>query len=943
MANPREIAEQAFALLQNALSESEARASDLDDQLKRKRSPKNRLEEQLDVLTHRLENVEAERVRWEQQAGQLEEIAEAERAKVAQLKKKLEIAESGPEKLTKKEVNFWRAKAETIDAQIKEYQDRLTALRRELNERDAELEKLRATGAREVEPAEQQPQADDELRRQLEQRDEWLAELRLELHELRAQPTPPLETQAEVETLRSQITSLERALGEASNLRAAAEAAAIRSEHAIADRERAAQEAAAENERALREAAARHEQELREAAGRHDEAMRQTATQQAQALREVADRHEQALRELAERHELSERETATRHEQALAAAAAERELIEREAVAERARIELEAAAERENALAVAAAERERAVGEAVAEHERIAREATAAAEHARATLAEREHRIVELTAEVQQIRNELRQLEELDRSNAGRYEEQVAALTRDTEALRTRIDQDRHETSAARAALELALHEREQKIDRQQQLLLANERSFEDLRNQLAEREQAVTEARRQAEEQRRALEECEREIAGRQRELRDLSDAVAERDGRLAESSTELEQMRASLTTRERDIDSLRESLQDAQHELEQARVTLTANERELISLRETLGTSSRELDELRSAQAGLETKLADAVRDMDAAREQIAGLEVELKEEREHAESLGELANERREHMTKLQEQVEEAEERFADANWRLGKALYFERIVNRRKGLIQKLLGALRAKMKANVALKAGLDGLRTFKQAAEMNQHKLLQRIDSLKADLKEAEETVKRHQGATAAKEELTGAVARATALEERLNTQAELIQSLEADLKTARLTQKAGSEQNDDIARLTKELEAKNQVISQLQADTDDQQRKLAKLRGSESETVRLKALTEKDRSEIDALQREIAQLREALAHQSEVAAASGNNADLEARLKERENSLNRLMGTIKEHEATIKKLTESADSWKRKYQFLASDQPDAYKSDPEK
>ena len=57
--------------------------------------------------------MEAERARWEQEAGHLEEVAEAERVKVAQLKKKLEIAESGPEKLTKKEVNFWRAKAET--------------------------------------------------------------------------------------------------------------------------------------------------------------------------------------------------------------------------------------------------------------------------------------------------------------------------------------------------------------------------------------------------------------------------------------------------------------------------------------------------------------------------------------------------------------------------------------------------------------------------------------------------------------------------------------------------------------------------------------------------------------------------------------------------------------------------------------------------------------
>jgi peptidoglycan hydrolase CwlO-like protein len=195
--------------------------------------------------------------------------------------------------------------------------------------------------------------------------------------------------------------------------------------------------------------------------------------------------------------------------------------------------------------------------------------------------------------------------------------------------------------------------------------------------------------------------------------------------------------------------------------------------------------------------------------------------------------------------------------------------------------------------------------------------------------------------VKRHQGGTAAKEELTNAISRATALEERLNTQAELIQSLEADLKTAKRSHKSGGDKHHEIERLTKELETKSQIIATLEADTDEQQRKLSKLRGSESETVRLKALTAKDRSEIEVLQREVTQLREALARQSGVAMspASGNNADLEAKLKERENSVTRLMGTIKEHEATIKKLTESSDSWKRKYQFLATDQPDAYKS----
>jgi chromosome segregation ATPase len=814
----------------------------LDEQLKRKRAPKNRLEEQLDVLTHRLESLEAERVRWEQQAGHLEEVAEAERVKVAQLKKKLEIAESGPDKLTKKEVNFWRAKAETIDAQIKEYQERLATLRRELNERDALIENLQAsaTGAAAA-AAPAAPSADaDELRRQLEQRDQWLAELRLELHELRGQPAPPLETQAEVETLRGQIEGLERALAEAHNMRAALQGDLTRAEQEIATRERAT------------------------------------------------------------------RETAT------------------------------------------------------------------AQERMRATLAEREHRISELSAKLEHLHHDLRQRAEQERASSTRYEEQIAALTRETEALRSRIDHDRHDAGSARAALELALQEREQALEKHRRLLAANERDFDELRRQLAEREHVAAEAGAEVERQRRAVEERERKLENVERQLHGLREVLAERDRQLVGSAGELEQARATLTANERDVTSMRETLHATTRELERARATLTANEQDLASLRETLGASSRDLAELRSEKERIEAALTDAdaraahaearVADaearatnaearvaeaqaraaeaagaIEAAREQIAGLESELKDERERAEDLSELANERREHMTKLEEQVEEAEERYADANWRLGKSLYFERIVRRRKGLILKLLEALRAKMKANVALKAGLDGLRTFKQTAEVNQHKLLQRIDGLKAELKEAEETIKRYQGSTAAKEELTQAISRATALEERLNTQAELIQSLEADLKTARLSHKAGDDKQQEIERLAKELEAKNQIIDRLQADADEQQRKLSKLRGSESETMRLKALTEKDRSEIDALQREVTQLRETLARQS-VAPASGNNSELEAKLKERENSVTRLMGTIKEHEATIKKLTESAESWKRKYQFLATDQPDAYK-----
>jgi chromosome segregation ATPase len=853
MANPRDLAEQAIALLQSALSESEARASDLDEQLKRKRQPKNRLEEQLDVLTHRLENVEAERVQWEQQAGHLEEVAEAERAKVAQLKKKLEIAESGPDKLTKKEINFWRAKAEAIDADIAEYKNRLTALRRELNERDEAITRLEAAAP--SAPADNatptaEPEATAALRQQLEQRDRWLAELRLELHQLKAEPTVPLETDAEMETLRARVRGLEQSLGTASNMRAGLEADLARAQFELAARERT----------------------------------------------------------------LSETN-----------AAAERQLAERD---------------------------------------RTLRETITAAERDRAALTEREHRLVELSAEVEHLRNDLRARMEQQRGDSMRQAEQAAASEREVEALRMRLDQDRQDAAAAHAELQGRLIERDRELEKQRQLLAANDTDFRELRaqlterenalhehrSQLADREQALAVARRQLEahaaelEQRRAAaSESHQEIAA----LRTALDAaradverlretfaategsLAEVRGSLAAQTDELAAAHAALVARESDLATARSALlasqaetEDARsaaqsntRELERARATLTANERELTSLRDTLLSSSRELDELRADKRRLEAEVAEtaarvegAVAEATAAREQIAGLETELKDEREHAESLSELANERRDHMTKLQEQVEEAEERYAEASWKLGKSQHFQRIVKRRRGLVVKLLDALRAKMKANTALKAGLDGLRKYKATAEENQQKLLQRLDQLKAELNEAEDAIKRYQSGTAGKEQLAQALARATALEERLNTQAELIQALEADLKTARLGQKAaaahpsaGSSEDKhlELEQLRKELETKSQIIQRLQTDADEQQRKLAKLRGSESETTRLKALTEKDRSEIDTLQR-----------------------------------------TVKDHEATIKKLTESAEAWKRKYQFLATDSPGPYKND---
>ena len=78
MANSRDLAEQAFSLLQNALKDSEQRVAELDAELKRKRRPRNQAETQAQVLEHKLDSVMAER--------------DASRREIEQLRKQL----SGP-------------------------------------------------------------------------------------------------------------------------------------------------------------------------------------------------------------------------------------------------------------------------------------------------------------------------------------------------------------------------------------------------------------------------------------------------------------------------------------------------------------------------------------------------------------------------------------------------------------------------------------------------------------------------------------------------------------------------------------------------------------------------------------------------------------------------------------------------------------------------------
>ena len=685
MASPREVAEKAFTLLQEALRDSEARADSLDEELRRRKPSKNQLEKKLDVITHRLETVEEEADRWQREAGQLEELVESERAKLAQLKKKLEVAESGPDKLTKKEVNFWRAKAEEFDNETSDYKSRIAALKKNLKERGREVEKLEDKLDREKEVASKSAEHSEALaiaRKELEAQTQHAASLEDELDRLRESQKKATEQETahkgEVQALGHQISSLDQALTEAHSGRASMKADLKTAQEDLG-----------------------------------------TAQQDLVNAREQLSEHEQSAKEV---------ESVTARVQS--------------------------------------------------------------------ALAERESRVTGLSAELEKVRAEML-----------KGDDELGQLRRKLSKSTGELDQ---------------LRQHDKKLGEE----LADAR----------DRAQAATKERNQSKKSR---EELQKKLDAKIIELKELAEKQDERD----------------------------------------------------------------------SSSANI--------------RDQLASLEEELKEEKERTENLSELANERMDQLNKLEEQVEEGEERLEESQWRLGKAEHFERLVRRRKTLVRSLIEEQRAKTKSNAALKAGLDSLRTFKAAAEANEQRLIAEVDELKTELGEAQEIIENHESESL---DVQPDIPSGD-INERLNAQAELIQSLEQELKESKGFQRNLEKKDSEVEDLRSELETKNQVITGLQSDVDEQQKKLAKLRGSDSETMRLKVGATKDRTMIDAMEREIGQLREALTRQAEGSTGRGDADDreLQAKLKEREDSVTRLLGAVKESEAKIAELTEAVDLWKRR------------------
>ncbi len=742
MADPRDLAQKAISLMQKALASSEARADELSEELARKPVSKDKLANKVEMLSHRLASAEEERERWQREAAQLEEVLANERVKLESLKKKLEIAESGPDKLTKKEINYWRANAEKVEEQIAAYKARIGALKRELREKDEQL-----TGGRphaEATHAADGANADDAAH-----------------------------AEAEIESLRQQIAGLNAVLADA-------------------------------------------------------HAQRQRLESDAADLRARLD-------------------------------AADQRRMETPAQADPARANELAQAKKDNA------------------------ELRASIQMSEAELHDLRRSREDLAAEVAALKRQL----DSDEGRTKDYERQQQLVAAQLAEARTREAALQSELAAAREALA----EREL-FDGQDSSSVTDELKAE------------LDKAKQEAAELRTSLERAQTELA----DLRDAREGLA---AELAELQRRIETEQTEAQERTSRHETMAAELEEVRTREAELRAELNERSRAIAGQQETT-------HQLNNAVTKAEQKAEEALN-------QVAELQAELKEEKEYSENLSEQANSRLDQVNKLQDKVEEAEERLNDALWRLEKASHFERLVNRRKGLIASLIDALRTKNKAMVALKAGIDSLRTHKALVEETQQKLLVRMETLKTELTAAKEKIKglEAEAATISTRDLSENHSDIETLQKRLDTQAELIQSLEDELKTAKAFSRDVEEKDSEVSQLQEELETKNAIIARLQSDLDEQQRKLAKLRGSDGETMRLKAVTEQDKSRIDVLERENTELR-AMIESAEQANAGGG-----AMTDERETEL----------QARIAELTESVAKWKKKYEFVSTEAPAAYQS----
>lgn len=448
----------------------------------------------------------------------------------------------------------------------------------------------------------------------------------------------------------------------------------------------------------------------------------------------------------------------------------------------------------------------------------------------------------------------------------------------------------------------------------------------------------------------RRRIDEIESQHS---REISALRDEHANEVDTLRVAQEEArQQIESQESSNSKEFDTLREQFAELESTLESERREHAeqiehreAEQRAREAMYESSLTKER-ADTAEAIRAEFEPRVAALTAQLDEQTNAFAALEADLAEERARSDKLNELANDRRETLTRTTEKLEEMEERYEDARWHLGKARHFESLVRKRRKLAVNLISAIRGKQKATNTLKAGLDSLRRYKASADERQQELLRRVEILESSLQESREQLtqaneaRRSSDANASTaaaqadaqaEKVAADIEELASLRKQVSAQTEVIGNLEADIRNARVAKNEAETKLKDVEKLHNDIETKNTFIGTLQKDIEEQQKLRATLRKRDIEARELHKRVEDLGSRLEQLLIENKQLRDA---------KNGEIGEIDQqKLTDQEQSITKLTARLKEYEATINSLSEAADSWKRKYDFLAADAPYGFES----
>ncbi len=358
---------------------------------------------------------------------------------------------------------------------------------------------------------------------------------------------------------------------------------------------------------------------------------------------------------------------------------------------------------------------------------------------------------------------------------------------------------------------------------------------------------------------------ELEARLAERSPETRELRENLAAMEARIAQLELErdhlrheLEHSREVIRDERRTANYLRRKLRVAEGGPEQTtrkelnfwRGRVDALESELAPLREReqrIAQLEASCAEALAARTAAETQLRASEREQREQESRLCGLDADLqsrKAELERIETQLRRADEAAARLLTDKETLEErvalAEQRNEDQALEIEQLTLRARRADRRRTLIGRLIGELRQRQRANLALKSALDALRTHKHKVAMEQQKLLEKYRRLQARLAELEngEVVEDYVNTGMVHAMANPAPIDDSTLEQRLRAQAVLIETLERDLDRLQKLRREVDQRDRELAardqrisELCERLERRQELIDELTRDLESTRR----------------------------------------------------------------------------------------------------------------